>query len=142
MLTTSLVPTEQVPTVWREVASMLQKALDTTPGFYDIPSLFEAVLSERQRLWIIFEDNGEDEQAPIIAAFTTMIVVYPLANTLAVPFMGGDRMEEWFWEAYEIVKRFAFDHSCSGVEAYGRKGWGRWLGDDWKPIHSYLKVLE
>jgi hypothetical protein len=140
MLKTTLVPVEETKTVWNEVAPMLQRALDTTPGFYDIPSLFEVILSGQQHLWVVFDE--EDAETDLIAAFTTMFMIYPLAKTLTVPFMGGDRMDEWFWEGFKVIDQFARHNNCHGIEAYGRKGWEKWLGEGWKPMHSFLKVLE
>jgi hypothetical protein len=51
---------------------------------------------------------------------------------LAVPFCGGERMEQWLPDILQALKDHARHNGCSSVEVFGRKGWERVL----KP-HGY-----
>ena len=117
------VPYEFVDDIWGKAEPFLKRAVDTSMGRYDMPSLYADVKSGRQQLWLYHDKNEE-----IVSAMTTQFIYYPLRVNLSVAFLGSD--DKSFspddWVAHmEQVMDWAKIHGCSAVEVVGRKGWAR-----------------
>ncbi len=68
-------------------------------------------------MWVI-----ADEDKKIIGCFTTVLNQYPLTRRMCISCLAGSRLEDWYEEALEIVKRYARDFECSKLECKARKG--------------------
>lgn len=115
----SLVPKTEIGKLWPEINAMLQRAIDKDPTKYDTIDIFEELLTNKQTLWIAFNEENE-----IKAAYTVRIVDYPKNRFLHVEFAAGDDVDEWLPLFYETFCKYAKDMGCSHVETYGRLGWG------------------
>lgn len=132
----SVVPPQVVDVVWPQAKDMLEKAVETTFGVYDINSIYSGLESGEYLLWLV-----TDETKPI-AAITTRICQYPSGKRgLAMDWIGGERMAEWLPMAQETIQRYAKDNGCTHLEGYGRKAWGRALQRfGWKPDYIAYKM--
>ena len=118
----SLVPTEAVGHVWKDVDRVLKKAVATVDNKAEMIDILDGIYDGTYVLWVVI-----DEQDDVIAAFTTRLIVYPQRKALALDWVGGTRMKEWEDQLIETMRRYANELDCSHLEGYGRKGWGRAL---------------
>ena len=118
----SLVPTEAVGHVWKDVDRVLKKAVATVDNKAEMIDILDGIYDGTYVLWVVI-----DEQDDVIAAFTTRLIVYPQRKALALDGVGGTRMKEWEDQLIDTMRRYANELDCSHLEGYGRKGWGRAL---------------
>ena len=118
----SLVPTEAVGHVWKDVDRVLKKAVATVDNKAEMIDRLDGIYDGTYVLWVVI-----DEQDDVIAAFTTRLIVYPQRKALALDWVGGTRMKEWEDQLIDTMRRYANELDCSHLEGYGRKGWGRAL---------------
>ena len=137
-LTFQSIPTEHVDLVWEDLAPLLIPALSTASGKFDIEDVRKSVLNEELMLWAV-SDGVEP-----IAALTTRIVCYPQRRALAMDWLGGTRMKEWLPMVQAELTNHAKVNNCEHLEAYGRRGWQRWLERfGWNPEYiSYRMDLD
>lgn len=134
-LQVSAVPSQVLDIVWPEVATMLDKAVQTTRPRYNIESVRKELDRGTLLLWLVL-----DETTPV-AAFTTRIADYPKSRGLCMDWIGGSRMNEWLPLAQPLMERYARDHECTHLEGYGRKAWGRWLQRyGWEPEYIAYRM--
>ena len=129
MIQISHVPTEYINTCWKEIKGYLQNALEYTNGRYEIEDLYLALHKYDHHLWVAF-DNKE-----IKGAVVTHILVYPKKKFLCMAFCGGKELDTWKDEMIVMLKNFAIDMKCDGLEATGRRGWAKALKG---PGHEFL----
>lgn len=110
------VPSEMVPIVWPEVASMLEDALSYGNGEYELVDIFEAVRSGAMQLW-----------ATEKSVAVTTLIQYPRRTTCLIAAAGGDL--EDLKEHLPLVEEWAIWQGCDAIEVMGRKGWLRVLPD-------------
>ena len=118
----SLVPTEAVGHVWKDVEKILEKSVSTVKDKAKMIDVLGGILNDTYVLWVVM-----DEDDSIIAAFTTRLLVYPQRKALALDWVGGTRMKEWEDQLIDTMRKYANELDCSHLEGYGRKGWGRSL---------------
>lgn len=114
----TLVPTEHVGEFWPTAQPFIEKALEANPGYYRMVDVLDKILHEMEALWAVLDDDGTCQ-----ACFTTTINQYPLCRRLTVHHVGGDYLDEWQDDCWEILASYAKDTGCSGIDAYGRDGW-------------------
>ena len=117
----SLVPTEAVGHVWKDVERVLEKSVATVKDKAEMIDILKGIYDETYVLWAVMDKEN------IIAAFTTRLLVYPQRKALALDWVGGTRMKEWEDQLIDTMRKYANELGCSHLEGYGRKGWGRSL---------------
>lgn len=134
-LTFSVVPPQVLDVVWPDAKKMLQMAVDTTSGVYNIDNVYDALKNQTYLLWVALDG------ATPVAAITTRIAIYPNAKGLAMDWIGGKRMRDWFPLAHETLSNYARQNGCTHMEGYGRRAWGRWLEKyGWKPEYIAYRM--
>tara|TARA_R110002126_G_scaffold267964_1_gene411423 strand:+ start:402 stop:815 length:414 start_codon:yes stop_codon:yes gene_type:complete len=118
----SLVPSEAVRHVWKDVEKVLKKSVATAQGKSETIDVLAGILTDIYVLWVVMDDDDS-----IVAAFTTRLLVYPQRKALALDFVGGTRMKEWNDQLIDTMRKYANELGCSHLEGYGRKAWGRSL---------------
>ncbi len=118
----SLVPSEAVRHVWKDVEKLLKKSVATAKDKSETIDVLAGILNGTYVLWAVM-----DEDDSIIAAFTTRLIVYPQRKALVLDFVGGTRMKEWNDQLIDTMRKYASELGCSHLEGYGRKAWGRSL---------------
>ena len=118
----SLVPSEAVRHVWKDVEKLLKKSVATAKDKSGTIDVLAGILNGTYVLWAVM-----DEDDSIIAAFTTRLIVYPQRKALVLDFVGGTRMKEWNDHLIDTMRKYANELGCSHLEGYGRKAWGRSL---------------
>ena len=118
----TLVPQEHIEFIWPKVREMLAPAIERAHGRWTEQDVLDQLLSGKQFLWLAYRNDGA-----ISSAVTTLISQYPSARLLGIQFAGGTDMQLWSASGMAVMKKFAADMGCSGIETGGRSGWGRYL---------------
>ena len=133
------VPKEGLNMFWEDVSEMLAKAVNTSSGKFHIDDIYRDLEEGTYNLWLAIDDTKETGK--VVAGITTRIVTYPNKKSLAMDWVGGERMSEWMPLAMKDLTSYAKDCGCSYLEGYGRKAWMRVLKKyNWKPDYIAYKM--
>lgn len=115
----SMVPKQYVDTCWDQVEPYLEKAAHYTYGRYTVDDIKASITDYDHELWVVFVGKK------IKAAVVTNIVVYPKRKLLCMSFCGGEDMASWVDSMLALLRKYATEMGCDGLEASARKGWSR-----------------
>ena len=133
--TVSLVPTEYVDQVWGTVEPYLKKALKYAAGKYEPEDVYSLVVDYGYPLWVAFDDEG------IKGAVITRFVQYPRKKYLFLEFCGGRDGFSWKAPMLDVLRSWAKDNGCDGIEGAGRAGWRKvFERDGYKPIVQHFEL--
>jgi len=118
----SLIPREHVPKIWDKVSGFLDSSSDSVRQRYDIVDMFEACLTGHLVLWVVFDEESDNE---IMAAMTTNVIRYPRFTALGVTHMGGDGVTKFQDLVMDTLSKYARDSGFTSIEISGRDGWER-----------------
>ena len=121
----ALVPIEYLNQTWPDIKDEIERAVVRSNGRWSIEALYASILNGEQQLWLAF-----DEDKTIDGVGTTEIVSYPAKTMIAIQFLGGKNFNSWVWDMLGKFKLFGKDNGCQGIEATGRPGFWKWLGQD------------
>lgn len=129
------VPKTHLHAVWPVVGPMLNKAVATAAGKLDLDDVLEQALNDVYVVWMVVV--GDEP----VAAVTSRIIQYPKCKAMALDWVGGTRMKEWFVPTMRAMKEHAVRNGCAHMEGYGREAWMRWIGKEgWKPDYVTFKM--
>lgn len=120
----SLVPREHVPYVWPQVEGFVEKALHYAQGKYLLEDVYALVTDFNYPLWVAFDDEG------VKGAVITRFVEYPRKKYLFLEFCGGRDGFTWKAPMLRVLRAWAKDHDCDGIEGVGRDGWQKIFESD------------
>jgi|TARA_E500000178_G_C16732991_1_gene622437 hypothetical protein len=134
----TIVPQEAVDFMWPKCIESLTPAVQTADKMLGIQDVYLGIKMGYYGLWVVMEEEE------VIASFTTRFLDFPKRKGMAMDFMGGTRMKEWLPKVDKVLMDYALENGCSHFEAYGRRAWGKWLGElGWEPDHiCYKKELK
>ena len=116
------VPVELIDSFWDAALKFLQPAIATAEGKVDAYDIYSDCQQRISVLWLVVKDEN------LVAAVTTRIINYPQARKgYAIEYVGGRDMKNWIDLVLETLKPIAKQNGCTHFEAYGRRGWQRWL---------------
>jgi hypothetical protein len=121
----ALVPVEYLNHTWPDIRDEIEKAIVRSNGRWSMEALYASILNGHQQLWLAF-----DEDKNIDGVGTTEIADYPAKTMMAIQFLGGKNFNHWVWDMLEKFKDFGRENGCQGIEATGRPGFWKWLGQD------------
>ena len=124
MIEVSLVPREYVDTCWDKVEKFIEKAAKYTYGRYTTSNIYDIVKDGDYQLWVAFEAET------FKGAVVTNIMNYPQKKILCMQFCGGEELKLWKQPMLDLLKRFARDLGCEGIESTGRPGWAKIFQND------------
>jgi len=124
MIEVSLVPTEYVDTCWGKIEKFIEKAAKYTYGRYTTSNIYDMVMDGDYQLWVAYDDGV------FKGAVVTNIISYPQRKLLGMQFCGGEELSTWKEPMLDILKRFARDSGCEGIESTGRPGWAKVFQND------------
>jgi hypothetical protein len=119
-------PGMSLPPRWRELAPLLQNAIDRMDGWASLDQVLEAIMDDRAQYW-----PGKD------TVLVTQIMHYAAGKTLRFSLVGG-RMEE-AWQLHDRALAWARTQGCIRAEILGRVGWIREMGPDWRTVGVILR---
>lgn len=115
----SLVPSEYVDEIWPTVEPYVVKALSYASGKYTPEDVYNLVVEFNYPLWIAFNDEG------IKGTVITRFMEYPRKKYLFLEFCGGQDGFSWKAPMLEVLRSWAKDNGCDGIEGAGRDAWQR-----------------
>lgn len=131
----SLVPNDRIMEAWGHVEPFMEMAADVTNGRYTSLDILDALLNLNHDLWIVF-----DEQS-IKGALVTAIKQYPSKRYLELSFIGGEDGHSWKDQMLDVMRRWAHDNSCDGIESCARLGWARIFKEDgYRPMWQVFEL--
>tara|TARA_R100000008_G_scaffold45173_1_gene26494 strand:- start:857 stop:1384 length:528 start_codon:yes stop_codon:yes gene_type:complete len=125
-----LLKPEEVEDFWPLVVDHLQKAVPHSEGEVLPEDMLPSLVMGDMQLWFAVEEKK------ITAAMVTQIIPYPRKKILRILSIGGEGFSRWY-KHMPKVEMFAKTVGCSGIEAWGRKGWLKAL-PDWKCSYHIL----
>jgi hypothetical protein len=109
---------------------LFSKAFDYAMGKVEPEDVYNDIMSGRQTLWVVFDDATEK----MIGSFTIRVKEYKSHSALCGEHLGGERLDEWADNLFEIMESYARDLGIHKLELMGRRGWERTLRPKgWKP---------
>lgn len=113
----SMVPYQKVEQVWPKIEDFLEGAAAYTYGRYTVEDIKASVLNYGNSLWIAFDDDK------IYGSVVTNFITYPQKKFVSMSFCGGVELHLWKDSMLELLRQWAFNNQCDGVEATARIGW-------------------
>ncbi len=121
---------------WKTVRKLLEPAIKESGGRWQNEYVFAALVTRRQDLWVIVENNAET-----VAAFTTEIAAYPEKKMVAIHFLGGQGFNEWYPNMLKAVSEFGKQAGCDGIECLARSGFWKWFKQDgWERRSVFYEI--
>ena len=119
-----MVPVDHVADIWPLVEPFIVRALDYSPGRYQPCDVRELVTEYGYPLWIAFDDEA------IKGVVITRFVQYPRKKYLFLEFCAGVEGFSWKAPMLSMLRSWAKDNNCDGIEAVGRDGWQKVFESD------------
>lgn len=131
----SLVPVEYIDEVWPTVEPYVIKALKYASGKYQPEDVRDLVVQYGYPLWVAFDDEG------IKGAVITRFIQYPRKKYLFLEFCGGRDGFSWKAPMLSVLRSWAADNDCDGIEGAGRDGWQKvFEKDGYKPTLRHFEM--
>lgn len=124
----SMVPADMVDTCWAQIEPYLAKACKFSYGRYNTDDIREMLDEGIFHLWVAFEPN--EDGAKIHGAVVTQFMAYPRVKFLSLTFCGGKDIKNWQAPMLDLLRKFARDMGCDGIEATARRGWAKLLDNE------------
>lgn len=113
------IPAPLVASAWAEAQPHLAESIAMTGGRFEPDDVRELCAKGGMQLWLI--GHGEN----MVAAAVTEVVDYPRKRYGRVVFVGGEGAKDWHTDLEAALQSWSRAWGCHGLEAFGRKGWGR-----------------
>jgi hypothetical protein len=114
------IPGHCAATVWKDVAPLLQKAIDKSQKDWSIDNILYHLQERNMQLWVWTEDYK------IVAACVSQVIIYPNKKVCQLPFIAGKMMRNWL-DCEQEVTKWAKEQGCTQLEGFCRDGWLRVL---------------
>jgi hypothetical protein len=134
------VPASSVSGMWPLVRPHLDPSIAMSRGRYETDDVGILCARGHMQLWVALRDDE------VIGGMVTEIAQYPRRRIARVVFAGGKALRSWYRLADEAVEDWGRAWGCTGLEAGGRRGWGRlvkahedgvWIYRDIKPMEIH-----
>lgn len=135
MMQVSMVPRNHVESIWPQIEMYMQWAANYTYGRFTADDIKDSITQYDHDLWIAFDEEG------IKGAVVTQFAVYPQKTYLDMVFTGGIQLDKWKDDMLALLKKFARDHDCAGIESAGRPGWVKIFKNDGHKIVFHVYEL-
>jgi len=120
----SLIPPQYIDSCWDKIEAFIGKAAKYTYGRYTVSNIYDLVKEGDYQLWVAID--GTEFKGAVV----TNIITYPQRKLLGMQFCGGDELKLWKEPMLALLKRFAKDVGCEGIESTGRPGWAKIFQND------------
>jgi hypothetical protein len=120
----SAIPVSDLKAVWLDIVEFLEGAAEKSYGRYTVDDIKKVIMDSSHTLWVAFDGIKP------IGAVTTTFSIYPRRTYLDMVFCGGIRLEEWKVPMLALLRRYAKDHNCYGIESVARPGWAKIFASD------------
>ena len=135
----SLIMPDQLMIIWEEAERHLKKSCKRSKDRVTTKDIFYQCLNNESSLWVIF-DTGN---LKIIGCVVTQISPYPTGKRmLNLDHVAGKNMEQWINNSLDVLKKYAKDNNCNGLEGVGRDGFWHWIKNrNWKKTAIFVNII-
>lgn len=119
-----MVPPQYAPECWPKIEGYIARAAEYTYGRFTVGNIYDLVVDGDYQLWVAFEGQT------YTGAVVTSVMTYPQRKLLCMQFCGGDGIDKWKDSMLALLRRFAKDIGCDGIESTGRPGWAKIFKND------------
>jgi len=130
------IPSGKVTKVWPEIYPLLDKCHRYSNGELETQDFLNMIVEGNMHLWVAVEDGV------MIAAVVSEFVIYPRKKIMRIVSLGGKGVDRWLEKLYAVIEATALSVGCTGLEAWGRKGWERKLKDWSSTYRLYTKNIK
>lgn len=128
------VPKERLFEVWHSLTPYLKDLEGITKGRMDVDDVLMDALSGDSKIWLIYSPSKRQTYAVAV----TKVIQYSKTKSVLMEFCSGTDRHLWFAKAESSLVEYAKSVGADMVEALGRKGFIKLLGDDWASEHVIL----
>jgi hypothetical protein len=137
----SFVPKEYIPELWPKVRPFITEVVKHTHGRYTTEDVLDVIMNGSHLFWMAFK--GKEVYGMVVTTFAN----YPRAKFLSCPFVTGKEFKSWKDPMLKVLRKWAEDNQCDGIESTARLGWARMFKDDgyealWQTFQLPLYVDE
>ena len=125
----TIVPAEDVPYVWGNVAPMLARVIEHSEGELEPDDYLESLMYGSMQLWIVTEESN------IIVSMVTQFIDYPQKRILRIIALSGENFKQVHSYFNDMLEAYAIKNQCSALELWGRKGWKKML-PEWSDTYT------
>jgi hypothetical protein len=119
-----VVPADQIEFHWPEIAKLLQPVIDVSFGEVTLEGIYNRLMDGQEILIGVFDSTK------LVCACVLGITQFETGKrVLQMPYVGGNGMEEWLVDGFDLIRQIAASTGCSHIRGCGREGWGRVLPD-------------
>lgn len=121
-MTLTMIPAEEVESIWGTVGPMLEKALLRTKGRGTLKSVLQDLKSMDQTLWVSTRDGK------VMGCATVRIMEHSSGmRSLLIENLAGCEFATFGDEGHRVLSDYAKHYGCKKLECEGRVGWTRVL---------------
>lgn len=124
-LMVTMIPQDHVRLMWPRVRWFMERAADYTYGRYEADDILFGLENYNHHLWVAFEPHSG-----VKGAVVTGLKKYPRKLYLDLIFIGGEEGMSWKDEMLKVLRCWARDNDCDGIESTGRFGWAKIFKND------------
>ena len=134
----SMVHPDILDECWEDCAKLLKKSVKRSGGRVTINDVYRDIASGRSQLWIVY--NTSDMK--IIGCSVTFVREYATGlRMLHFDHIAGIKMDEWFTDGLEMLKKYSRENGYDGLEGIGRPGFWNWIKNiGWKRPATFFEV--
>ena len=129
------IPSDKAESIWPKIYPLLDKCHRYSNGELETQDFLNMIVEEDMHLYVSIVDEV------VIAAMLTEFVMYPRKKVMRIVAVGGRGMDKWM-KFFPALEASALSVGCTGLEAWGRKGWERILKDWDSTYRVYTKDIK
>ena len=123
--------------VWPHVEKYFRQAYDKGIGDGNVDALKADVDAGRQRVWIIWDYEGDR----LMAGIATKLIQTPTKKLCIITACGGEHMTRWIGLKVGL-EDYARREGCDAIRLEGRRGWQSVFADYYQPWICLQKDLQ
>jgi len=122
MVEITLVPFGYLHSIVPSLTPFFQRSEFWTNGRASIDDIIQFLYTGEMHLWVAYEDDFDN----IVGCMITELKQYPKSKMFVVQYLSGDYgvLAEMGDTVFPLIENAARDAGCSGIEFFGRPGWG------------------
>lgn len=130
---------QHIPLIADKILPYLRNVEPWTKGRYLAEDMLHECETGLSWMFVAYEPGEELENLNILGVVIVTIAVYPRRKLLFVKFIGGDKTRLYRQDMYDLLKKFAVENGCDGIEGAGRIGWTR-VFPEFEPVGLFGEI--
>lgn len=120
---------------WPRCREMLANAFRQKVHIHNVDDYYDLIKEGSLQLWAAIENEN------LIGAIVTSLDEGSEAKICSIMSLGGDRLEDWIYDADKALDKFAEDNQCFALEYVGRRGFSILVPEYQEDGVVYVKII-